>query len=123
MKFSIILLIGFIHETLSREFVINSAEYEPKESDLIDYGDIKLLKNRQTREFVLKGNFTLHQNVGNEKTLVLEVYRGTLRLMRTQYMFCDYMNRDTVFWTGLVKNSNFPKDNPCPFPAVSSKIL
>jgi len=118
-----ILLITFSRTINGREVVINNAEYEPKESsDLMDYGNFKLLKNRQTREFIVKGNFTLHQSLGNEKILVVDVFRGTVRLTRVQYPFCEYMQRDTIFWPDLLKNSDFPKNNPCPFPAVRNLL-
>lgn len=113
----------FLSFIQTRDVIINDAQYEPKESEFMDYGSFKLMKNRQTREFVVKGSFTLHQNVGNEKIVIVDIYRGTVRLTRVQHPFCEYMQRDTVFWPDLLKNSDFPKNNPCPFPAVREDEL
>lgn len=111
-------IFSFLTFIQTRDVIINYAEYEPIKSEFMDYGSFKLMKNRQTREFIVKGNFTLYQNVGNEKIVIVDIYRGAVRLTRMQYPFCEYMQRDTVFWPDLLKNSDFPKNNPCPFPSV-----
>jgi hypothetical protein len=103
----------------SRDVIVNSADYNPKESDLIDYGTLKFLKNRKMKQYIMTGNFTLNSDIGNEKLLVMEVYNERqIRLLRVQFPFCEYMRNDQTFWPKLVKSSDFPDSNPCPFPAV-----
>lgn len=36
--------------------------------------------------------------------------------MRNQNPVCEYFKKDKLIWPDLVKASNMPKNNPCPFP-------
>jgi hypothetical protein len=117
--FLFFLLFVIIKYVGARDVIINSADYNPKESNFVDYGTLKLMRNRKLKQYIVTGNFTLHKDIGNEKLLVMEVFNERrFRLIRLQFPFCDYMKKDDTFWPNLVKSSDFPDDNPCPFPAV-----
>lgn len=122
MKIIVIFLIfGMIYQaSSSRSVTFESFEYLPKESDLLDYGTLALKQSINSKSnFVLNGNFTIKRTMGNEKLMVFEVKSRGLLLIKNTYAFCEYIRIEKNLWPYLVKASNMPQDNPCPFPAVS----
>lgn len=123
MKFVVILfaLILFFKVYLAKEFSFDSIEYSPKKSDLINYGTLRLLKSRTKKNtFSLKGNFTIKRQLGNEKLVTFEVFtKSGILLTRTTYAFCEFTKVEKMIWPDLIKHSNMPQDNPCPFPVVN----
>ena len=118
--FGTVLISLLIRELLEARTVnFKSFTYWPKESDLIDFGTLKLTKIRNKNIFVLNGNYAISKNFGNEKLLTFILMRNGGQLARQTYAFCEYMNVDKTIWPELVKASNFPKNNPCPFPEVN----
>jgi hypothetical protein len=104
----------------AREVSFDSFEYSPKESDLIGYGNLRLLRSKAKKNtFNLKGNFTVKRQIGNEKLVTFEIWTRTGALMiRNTYAFCEFTRIEKLIWPELVKVSNMPQDNPCPFPEV-----
>jgi ganglioside GM2 activator len=37
-------------------------------------------------------------------------------LIQKKHPVCEYFKKDTLIWPDLVKASNLPNNNPCPFP-------
>ena len=122
MKFVIIFfaLTLFFRVYLAKEFNFDSVDYSPKKSDLIDYGTLRLLKSKTKKNtFSLKGNFTIKRELGNEKVVAFEVFtKAGILLSRTTYTFCEFTKVEKIIWPDLIKQSNMPQDNPCPFPTV-----
>lgn len=117
---AVFLTFSYINELLAgRSLTIDSFEYSPKYSDLIDFSSLKLNKVESKNDFVLDGNFTFKRSLGNEKTVTFEVLKGRVALVRNVHAFCQFIKSEKMFWPDLVESSNMPKDNPCPFPAVS----
>jgi hypothetical protein len=112
-----------IHQVFTaREAKFDSLEYSPQESDLLDYGTLKLTKTKARNTFYLNGNFTVKRTVGNEKLVRFEVWaRGGGLLVTSTYAFCEFTKIDnSKLWSDLIKSSNMPKDLPCPYPEVHS---
>jgi hypothetical protein len=107
----------------AREISFDSFEYSP-ESDVIDYGNLRLLKSKnKINTFHLKGNFTIKRQLGNEKIVTFEVWtRSGPMLIRNSYAFCEFTRIEKMIWPDLLKSSNMPQDNPCPFPEVIHKF-
>lgn len=104
----------------ARVIVFDYVDYLPKESDLIDYGNLKLTKVKNKNIYNLRGNFSILRPIGNEKQVKFELLNenGGI-LVRHTIGFCVYAANDKMIWQELVKASNLPDNNPCPFPAVS----
>lgn len=117
----IIFMLVICHETFAARTVsFDAFEYSPKESDLLDYGSLTLKQGKKKSSYVLNGNFTVKRTLGNEKIVVFEVWtRNNLLLVKTQYAFCEFTRIEKQIWPDLIKFSNMPQNNPCPFPAVS----
>lgn len=109
----------FVEILAGRSLTIDSFEYSPKDSDLIDFSSLTLDKVKSKNDFVLNGNFTFKRNLGNEKTVTFEVLKSRVSLVRNVHAFCQFIKTEKMFWPDLVESSNMPKDNPCPFPSVS----
>lgn len=104
----------------ARVIVFDFVDYNPKESDLIDYGNLKLTKVKNKNIYNLRGNFSILRPIGNEKLVKFELLNGSGgTIMRHMIGFCVYASNDKMIWQELVKASNLPSNNPCPFPAVS----
>lgn len=118
MKLQTVLVSLIFGQVLSvREVKFDFIEYSPKESDLLDYGTLKLIKAKARNTFYLNGNFTVKRKVGNEKLVKFEVLtrRGGL-LVTSTYAFCEFTIIEKVMWSDLIKSSNLPRNNPCPYP-------
>lgn len=122
MKLVVILLAILLLQQAraARQIIFDSFEYSPEESDLIDYGTLTMKKVKNKNAYKLKGNFTFKRTLGNEKLVTFEIAtsRGFM-LARNTYAFCEFTRIDRTIWPALVKSSNMPQDNPCPFPIVS----
>lgn len=106
-------------EVSCREVYYEDLTYFPKESNnLIDYGSLKLTRSKDKTLIFLKGNFSILENLTNEKLMILEIYNENALMARSVKPFCEFVRGETIFWPKLVKSSNMPQDNPCPFPAV-----
>lgn len=120
----IVVLLGFLlfitKSCESKEFIFDSFDYSPEESDLIDYGTLRLVKNKTRKNtYTLKGNYTIKRELGNEKLVTFEVFtKAGALLTRSTYPFCEFTRIEKMIWPDLVKHSNMPQDNPCPFPEV-----
>lgn len=102
----------------ARVIVFDYVDYNPKESDLIDYGNLKLTKVKNKNIYNLRGNFSILRPIGNEKLVKFELLNGSGGvLMRHTIGFCVYAANDKMIWQELVKASNLPSN--CPLPAVS----
>ena len=107
-------------EIICREVFYEDLAYFPKEPNtLIDYGSLKLTRSKDKTLIFLTGNFSILTNLGNEKLVILEIYNGNALMARSIKPFCEFVKGETIFWPSLIKSSNMPRDNPCPFPAVS----
>lgn len=121
MKVIVVFLVVLLCDQFStRNVTFESFDYSPEESELIDYGNLKLKKGKTKSVYTLKGNYSVKKNLGNEKLVSVEILNGAgVLLVRSNYAFCEFMRNEKMFWPELLKSSNMPKDNPCPFPAVS----
>jgi hypothetical protein len=61
------------------------------------------------------------QPLGNEKLIFLELHNKNSMMVKTAKPFCEFIRGETTFWPELIRSSDMPKDNPCPFPAVRSR--
>lgn len=114
-----LVFLAFQEVFCGREITFDSLEYSPQESDLIDYGTLRLKQGKTKSSYNLNGNFSIKRTLGNEKLVTFEVFSKTgLLLIRNTYAFCEFIRIEKMIWPDLVKHSNMPKDNPCPFPAV-----
>lgn len=106
----------------SREIQFESFEYSPKKSDLIGYGSLRLIKNKNKKNtFTLSGNYSVKRELGNEKVLIMDVMtKSGALLSRTVQTFCEFTRSESGIWPDFVKQSSMPKDGPCPFPSVIS---
>lgn len=119
------LLLFIFHQVFTaREVKFDSLHYSPVESDLLDYGTLKLTKAKIRNTFYLNGNFTIKRMIGNEKLVKFEVWaRGGGMLITSTHAFCEFTNIDKSLWPDLMKASTMPKNNPCPFPEVNAQIV
>ena len=83
---------------------------------------MKLTRSKDKTLIYFRGNFTVLTDLGNKKLVVLELHNENAMMVRSVKPFCVFVKEETIFWPSLINSSNMPKDNPCPFPAVS-KIL
>ena len=103
----------------ARDVTFDSFKYSPEESDLLDYGTLKLSKAKTKNTYVLNGNFTIKRSLGNEKLVKFEIWtKSGILLVTTTYAFCEFTRIEKSMWPDLIQSSNLPKDNPCPFPVV-----
>lgn len=103
-----------------RQVTFDSFLYSPEDSDLIDYGTLKIWKGKNKKTLTLNGNFTIKRILGNEKLVTFEILSGNgLLLRKNTYAFCEFIRIEKMIWPNLVKVSSMPQDNPCPFPVVT----
>ncbi|KAL7024372.1 hypothetical protein ACKWTF_013010 [Chironomus riparius] len=120
MKMSVLILLLFIVELSCLEVYYDDLTYFPKDSnDIINYRYMKLTRSRDKTLIYFRGNFTVLTDLGNQKLVVLELHNENAMMVRSVKPFCVFVKEETIFWPSLIKSSNMPKDNPCPFPAVS----
>ncbi|KAG5673765.1 hypothetical protein PVAND_003785 [Polypedilum vanderplanki] len=101
-----------------RQIYFEELNYWPKEkSKVIDYGSMRLTRSRDKKFFYFKGSFTLLNSLANEKLVILELHKKDAIILRTIKPFCEFIRTETEFWPKLSRNSNMPKNNPCPFPS------
>jgi hypothetical protein len=112
-----------VYET--KEIIFDSFAYSPKTSDLINYGSLRFVKSKKKKNtYTLRGNYTIKRELGNEKLVTFELFTRTGGLLtRRTYAFCEFTRTETMIWPDLVKRSNMPQDNPCPFPEVRLSFL
>lgn len=108
----------FCETFAARNVTFDSFQYSPEESDLIDYGSLRLKKAKTKNIFTLNGNFTFKRTLGNEKIITIEILSRQAVLVRNVHPFCQFIKTEKLFWPDLLDVSNMPKNNPCPFPAV-----
>jgi hypothetical protein len=106
-----------------REIYYEDLKYWPKNnSDLIEYETIKLTRSKNKTLIYFKGSFSLLKPLGNEKLVFMELHNRDALMVKNAKPFCEFIRSETIFWPELTKSSDMPKDNPCPFPAVSEII-
>lgn len=116
----IFLVLLVVYESLgARVMTFDSFEYSPEESDLIDYGSLRMNKGKNKSVYFLRGNFTIKRTLGNEKLVTFEVLtKNGFPIVRNTYAFCEFTRIEKTIWPELIKSSNMPGNYPCPFPAV-----
>ncbi|CAG9807133.1 unnamed protein product [Chironomus riparius] len=115
---SVLILLLFIVELSCLEVYYDDLTYFPKDSnDIINYRYMKLTRSRDKTLIYFRGNFTVLTDLGNQKLVVLELHNENAMMVRSVKPFCVFVKEETIFWPSLIKSSNMPKDNPCPFPA------
>lgn len=117
----VILLILEIAAVRCREVYFEDLMYFPKESNsVIEYGTLKLTRSKDKTLIFLRGNFSVSQDLGNTKNMMLELYNQNALMVKSVKPFCEFIKGETMFWPSMVKSSNMPQNNPCPFPSVSA---
>jgi len=115
-----LILLIFIVELRCLEVYYDDLTYYPTgTNEIINYRTFKLTRSKDKTLIFFRGNLTLLKNLGNEKLIVLELYNEKAMMVRSVKPFCVFVREETIFWPSLIKSSNMPKNNPCPFPAVS----
>lgn len=104
--------------TFCREIYYDDFKYSPTESDFINYGSLKVTRSRNRTVFFLRGNFSIYREIGLDKRVTLELWKEKGLLLRSVNPFCNFIKNDNLFWPELLKNSNMPPVNTCPFPTV-----
>lgn len=116
---SIWLIFILFSSSFCREIYFENFEYSPKKSPYIDYDSLQVSRTKNKTIFFLRGNFSVFRSIGNDKPVTLELWKDKGLLLKSTQPFCNFIKGDNIFWPELVKNSNIPTVQTCPFPAVS----
>lgn len=86
----------------------------------MDYGNLRMKKGKTKSVYTFKGNFSIRNDIGNEKLASVEIRTGSGGLLvKNTYAFCEFMKAEKLIWPEMMKASNMPHDNSCPLPSVS----
>ncbi|KAH8396320.1 hypothetical protein KR222_008139 [Zaprionus bogoriensis] len=104
---------------------LNSFEMNSKiedDSNWMDWGDLRMKKVSKNK-FVVTGSFENKRNFGNEQRLSMQVFaydelakeKGPL-VLNVNKPFCQFVNEDEDTYPYLLKVSDLPPQDECPFP-------
>lgn len=102
---SALILIFLFSQTYCREVFYENLDYFPKnDQTTFDYGSLKLTRSKNKTLIYFKGNFTVLQNLGNEKLIIMELYNENALMARSVKSFCEFIKTETIFWPNLIKH-------------------